>query len=129
MDHGSGNDNSDLPEGVNTQQDASAGNDAVGVSRRTFSRSSLAGAGVLLTLGNGAAWSQTGGGLFCGKKGTKCKGDKGDKGDKVKVCVSTMILESFQTASHFDHHADDKKFIKYLKYVDINMDPLPGGRW
>lgn len=128
MDNRSDNDKSEITATAfdAPEQGRSEGSVASGVSRRTFSRSSLAGAGVLLTLANGAAWAgHYGDDDTWGWKG---KGDKkggyGKKGGKV--CVSTMILESFQTASHFDHHRDNKKFEKYMSMVDSDMNPLPG---
>lgn len=96
-----------------------------GVSRRTFSRSSLAGAGVLLTLANSAAWGgrndNNNGWLPLGKKG-KGKGKKGGKKGE-KICVSTAILESFHTASHFDHHKKNKKFKHFATHVDWDLIP------
>ena len=110
MDNGSGRDNSDAqltaPEGQSPTVDA---NESAGVTRRTFSGSALAGSGVILTLGNTAAW----GDIILGKK------------DKIKVCVSKMLLESFEMGSNFKHKKD-KDFIKYMNLLDYNGNPPPG---
>lgn len=115
MENGSGK---DKPNAEVTEQ---AGQDVVGPmgsTRRTFSRSALTGSAVLLTLGNSSAW--TSGWIdFGGKKGKKGGGDE-------KVCVSSMILESFVLSSHFEHHKKDAKFNHYMSHVDYNGNPEDG---
>ncbi|MCX2980957.1 hypothetical protein EYC98_08785 [Halieaceae bacterium IMCC14734] len=112
MDDGSGKDNSDAKSGDAQGQ---PGVEHMSSTRRTFSRAALTSSGVLLTLGNSAAWGETSSG---GKK------DKGKKDEKV--CVSAMILESFVLSSHFEHHKKDKKFNHYMSHVDLNGDPEDG---
>ena len=90
-----------------------------GPTRRTFSRATLAGSGVLLTLGNRSAWGTFDDWLLMDKKGKKGKKGK-------KVCVSTMMLESFQMSSHFKKHKDDPKLIKFMSLLDYNGNPPPG---
>ena len=122
MDNGSGNDKSDTqvgqPQGGELRETSESGQ-APGFTRRTFSKTSVTGAGVLLTLSNSAAWGTM------SMDGDKTK--KGKKGKKGKeICVSTMMLESFHIASSFKRHKKDKKFRKFMSLVDMDGNPLPG---